>query len=77
MVMTVGRRVRVEAENLFTRETRHTNTCYVTFVAIDASHRPTPVPPLKLETEEDRRRFAEGQKRREARIKLARDLEDS
>ena len=73
--MEVG--VRVEAENLFTRDTRHTNSCYVTFVAIDANHRPVPVPPLKLETEEDRRRFREGQKRREARIALARELEES
>lgn len=73
--MEVG--VRVEAENLFTRNTRHTNSCYVTFVAIDASHRPVPVPSLKLETEEDRRRFREGQKRRETRIALARELEDT
>ena len=71
--MEIG--VRVEAENLFTREMRHTNTCYLTFVAINANHRPIPVPPLKLETEEDRRRFREGQKRREARIALARELE--
>jgi acyl-CoA hydrolase len=73
--MEIG--VRVEAENLFTREKRHTNTCYVTFVAIDANHRPVPVPPLKLETDEDRRRLKEGQKRREARISLARELEDT
>ena len=73
--MEIG--VRVEAENLFTRELRHTNSCYLTFVAIDANHRPEPVPPLKLETEEDRRRCREGQKRREARIALARELENS
>ena len=73
--MEIG--VRVEAENLFTREARHTNTCYLTFVAIDASHRPVPVPPLLLEGKEDERRFKEGQKRREARIALARELEDS
>ncbi|MFH1766073.1 MAG: acyl-CoA thioesterase [Gemmatimonadota bacterium] len=73
--MEIG--VRVEAENLFSREIRHTNSCYVTFVAIDANHRPVPVPPLELETEEDRRRFREGQKRREARIALARELEDT
>ena len=71
--MEIG--VRVEAENLFTREMRHTNTCYLTFVAINANHRPIPVPPLKLETEEDRRRFREGQKGREARITLDRELE--
>lgn len=73
--MEIG--VRVEAENLFTRELRHTNSCYLTFVALGANHRPVPVPALKLETEEDRRRFREGQKRREARIALARELENS
>jgi len=73
--MEIG--VRVEAENLFTRELRHTNSCYLTFVALGANHRPVPVPALKLETEEDRRRFREGQKRREARIALARELESS
>jgi acyl-CoA hydrolase len=72
--MEIG--VRVEAENLFTREARHTNSCYLTFVAIDADHRPVPVPPLRLETEEDERRFAEGKKRRDARIALERELDD-
>ena len=73
--MEIG--VRVEAENLFTRNSRHTNSCYLTFVAIDANHRPVPVPPLKLETEEDRKRFRQGQKRREARIALAQELDDA
>jgi len=73
--MEIG--VRVEAENLFTRELRHTNSCYLTFVSLGANHRPVPVPALKLETEEDRRRFREGQKRRDARIALARELESS
>jgi len=73
--MEIG--VRVEAENPFTREARHTNSCYLTFVAFDADHRPVPVPPLKLETEEDERRFHEGQRRRASRIALARELEDT
>ena len=72
--MEIG--VRVEAENLFTRTSRHTNSCYLTFVAIDANHRPVPVPPLEMESEEDERRFKEGRKRREARIALAKELED-
>lgn len=70
--MEIG--VRVEAENLLTGDTRHTNTCILTFVAIDADHRPVPVPPLRLETEEDRRRFREGQRRREVREALDREL---
>ncbi len=70
--MEIG--VRVEAENLLTGRTRHTNTCFLTFVAIDADHRPVPVPPLKLETEEDRKRAREGQRRREVRAALDQEL---
>ncbi len=72
--MEVG--VRVTAENLLTREVRHTNTCYLTFVAIDQESRPVPVPPLELATEEDRQRFHEGKRRREVRQALARELGD-
>jgi uncharacterized protein (TIGR00369 family) len=70
--MEIG--VRVEAERLLSREKRHTNTCFLTFVAIDSGHRPVPVPPLTLETEEDRKRFREGRRRREVRIALDREL---
>lgn len=73
--MEIG--VRVEAENLLTRTSRHTNSCYLTFVAIDANHRPVPVPPLELETEQDERRFKEGRRRRETRIALEKELADS
>lgn len=71
--MEVG--VEVFAENLLTRVKRHTNTCFLTFVAIDDSHRPCPVPPLALETPEDERRFREGRRRREVRQALDQELE--
>jgi acyl-CoA hydrolase len=64
--MEVG--VRIEAEHLVTGTRRHTNSCYVTFVAIDAGGRPSPVPPLALETEEDRRRHAGAADRRRRRL---------
>jgi uncharacterized protein (TIGR00369 family) len=70
--MEIG--VRVEAERLLSRERRHTNTCLLTFVAIDSEHRPVPVPPLRLETDEDQRRFREGRRRREVRIALDKEL---
>ena len=50
--MDVG--VRVEAEDLVTGNRRHTNSCYLTFVAVDKDGRPTPVPPLVLETDQER-----------------------
>jgi len=59
--MEVG--VRVEAEDLMTGEVRHTASAYLTFVALDADGRPTPVRELVAETAEDKRRFAEADKR--------------
>ncbi len=46
--------VRVEAEHVLSGERRHTNSCYLTFVAIDANGKPTRVPPLVLESEQER-----------------------
>ncbi len=71
--MEVG--VHVVAENLLTGVQRHTNTCYLTFVAIDENHRPCAVPPLTLEHAEDERRFREARRRREVRQQLDRELE--
>ncbi|MEX0691745.1 MAG: acyl-CoA thioesterase [Gemmatimonadales bacterium] len=65
--MEVG--VRIEAENLVTGVRRHTNSCYVTFVAIDPSGKPVPVRPLILETDEDRSRNEKARARRAQRLK--------
>jgi len=64
--MEVG--VRVEAENLLTGETRHTGSAYLTFVALDANKRPRQLPPLILDTDEDRHRNAEAEERRQMRL---------
>ncbi len=72
--MEVG--VRVVAEDLLSGEKRHTNTCILTFVAIDPNHRPCPVPPLELSDPEDARRAREGQRRREVREELDRELRE-
>ena len=60
--------VRVEAENLVSGVVRHTNSCYFTFVAIDENGRPTAVPVLLPETEEEIARFTGGEQRRAQRI---------
>ena len=70
--MEVG--VKVTASNLLTGDQRHTNTCFLTFVAIDEHNRPVAVPALELETEDDQQRFREGKRRREVRQALAREL---
>ena len=60
--------VRVEAEHLSTGERRHTNSAYVTFVAVDRNGRPIELPELIPETDEEQRRFEAGQYRRQRRI---------
>lgn len=70
--MEIG--VRVLAENLLSGVERHTNTCFLTFVAIDEHSRPVGVRPLHLETDADRQRFHDGRRRREVRQELAREL---
>ena len=66
--------VRVEAENFLTGEVRHTASAYLTFVALGSDGRPTEVPPLLLETEEENRRNreAEGPKKIAAGRKIKR-----
>lgn len=60
--------VRVEAENLISGVKRHTNSCYLTFVAVDENGHPVPVPAVVPETDEERRRFTDGEQRRQQRI---------
>jgi len=64
--MEIG--VRVEAENLITGEVRHAASAYLTYVALDAQGRPREVPPLILETEDEKRRNREARERREVRL---------
>ncbi|MGH9774920.1 MAG: acyl-CoA thioesterase [Candidatus Acidiferrales bacterium] len=60
--------VKVFSENVLTGERKHTSSAYVTFVALDARGRPTSIPALILETEEDRRRFRDAGERRGIRL---------
>jgi acyl-CoA hydrolase len=64
--MEVG--VKVFAQNPVTGEQRHTNTCYATFVALDANGRPARVPPVLPETDDEKRRYEAGKQRREERL---------
>ncbi|WP_275980271.1 acyl-CoA thioesterase [Halalkalibacter alkaliphilus] len=66
--------VKVEAENLLTGEKRLTATSYLTFVALDNEGKPTSVPPVIPESEEERwhyegavERFEQRNKRRQTR----------
>jgi len=66
--MEVG--VRVEAENLRTGQRRHTSSAYLTFVALDENERPSPIPPVIPETDEEVRRWQEAEVRRRHRLEL-------
>ena len=59
----------VSAENLTKGTSTLTGTAFVTMVALDKNGKPTQVPELILESEEDKRKFAEGKLRMEQRIK--------
>jgi acyl-CoA hydrolase len=65
--MEVG--CRVETEDPRSRERRYTTKAYLTFVAVDAHGKPRPISPLEPQTELDRRRFADGARRREERLR--------
>ena len=64
--MEIG--VQVTAENPRTNELFHTSSAYLTFVALDSFGKPTSVPELILESEDDKRRFDEGKIRRLQRL---------
>jgi len=64
--MEIG--VRVEAECLRTGTHTHVGSAYLTFVALDKEDKPTIVPKLILESDDDKRRFEEAKKRREIRL---------
>jgi acyl-CoA hydrolase len=63
--------VEVYSENVLTGERKHTTTAFVTFVAIDEhTEKPRAVPPLIVETAEEKRRYEEAAERRKTRLAL-------
>ncbi|MCO4755173.1 MAG: acyl-CoA thioesterase [Bacteriovoracaceae bacterium] len=60
---------KVVAENPRTGDKRHTTSAYLTFVALNDVGRPTEIPGIKVESEEEKRRFKEGM----ARVKAQKD----
>lgn len=64
--MEVG--VKLISENVLSGEKRHTNSCYVTYVALDENGQPTPVPPIVPQTPEEKRRYERASQRRASRV---------
>jgi len=61
--------VKAYAENYKSGSVILTNKAYVTYVALDENGRPTPVPPLIVETEQEKKEFLEAEQRRRERLK--------
>ena len=59
----------VYSEDITRGTRRHTNECWLTFVHLDDDGKPAPVPPLVLETQEDRLMHEVAMRRREAALK--------
>lgn len=60
--------VQVLAENPVTGERMHTNNAYLVYVALDDKGKPTPVPPLKAETDDEKRKMTDALERQERRL---------
>lgn len=65
--MEVG--IKVITEDIHKQSVSHTNTCYFTMVAVDKNGKAVKVPALELKTQEDKRRYHNGKKRKEISLK--------
>jgi acyl-CoA hydrolase len=68
--------VRVMSEEALTGVRKLTSQAYLTFVAIDEHGSPVEVPPLAVETADDRRRVEAAHLRRQARLEAKRLMRD-
>lgn len=67
--------VKVTSENPISGERFHTASAYLTFVALDSHGKPTSIPGLILESEDEKRRHASARLRRENRLRLKTELQ--
>ena len=61
--------VRVLKEDSLTGDRKHTNTAYLTYVAIDEQGKPAEVLPVQPVSRDEQRRYADAAKRRRLRLK--------
>jgi uncharacterized protein (TIGR00369 family) len=69
--------IRVEAQNVKTGKVKHTNSSYFTIVAKDDNDKPTEVPSLRLENNEEVKRFIEAMRMREIKNKVRDEMNDA
>ncbi|MGZ9810915.1 acyl-CoA thioesterase [Pseudoroseicyclus sp. H15] len=70
--MEVG--IRVEAEDIRSGRSRHTNSCYFTMVAVDDDGRPVEVPELKVLTDGEARRQRAALLRKDLRKQFSKEM---
>jgi len=73
--MEVGVRVMAERWNESTPATQ-VGSAYLVFAAVDAEGKPRPVPPVRPESERDKRRYQEAQIRRTHRLARRRAIKE-
>lgn len=61
-------RLVVRAQNLLTGAVTHTNTAYFVYVALDEAGKPTRIPPLKVESDDERAEWQAAQERQAYRL---------
>lgn len=66
--MEIG--IKVIAEHIRTQDKRHVNSCFFTMVAVDEAGKPTPVPPLRPFSPDERRRHAGAELRKTMRREM-------
>lgn len=64
--MEIG--IKVISEDIQKGIATHCNSCFFTMVAIDENKKPTPIPPLDPKTDLEKRRYQDGQRRRNMRL---------
>ncbi len=69
--------IRVESQNVKTGIIIHTNSSFFTMVAKGDDNKPTQVPKLILENEEDVKRFIEAMRVREIKEKIREEMDDA
>lgn len=60
--------IKVVSENIQKRIVRHTNTCYITMVAVNEAGKPQAVQPLEIRNPMEKYRFEEARLRRQMRF---------
>ncbi len=68
--------VNVNAEDPIRGEVTHTNRAHLVYVAIDDDGKPCGVPPLLLETDEDKQRWEAGKRRQRERLERRQRRDD-